>query len=179
MPTRSYFFWTIRPKRSKTLKKFPLVSVGFLQYILDDDGSIEHILESRGRSFINVRIVAKLIHYILAFAGSVVEAEVGLFFGTRLRPESPQELVSLLLDWAVVDGLEEATHWLPARRHCAVHIVSPLHVLHFVRVVHLHMPELPMDWLYFLNLPHICDYITEIIPMLMGSGTSRMGLFSP
>lgn len=53
--------------------------LGFLQYILDDDGSIEHILESRGGSFINVRIVAKLPHYILAFAGSVMEAEVGLF----------------------------------------------------------------------------------------------------
>ena len=72
--------------------------MGFLQYILDDDGSIEHILESRGGSFINVRIVAKLPHYILAFAGSVMEAEVGLFFGTRLRLESPQELVPLLLD---------------------------------------------------------------------------------
>lgn len=75
-----------------------------------------------------------------------------------------------------MEGFQKTAGRFPARADGAVHILPPLHVFGPVRVIHLDVSELSVERLYLLYFTNVANYIIAKVPMLAGSGTSRMGL---
>lgn len=75
-----------------------------------------------------------------------------------------------------MEELQKTAGGFPAGADGDVHIFSPLDVFMFVWVVHLHVPELSVEGLYFLYFTDVSNYIIAKVLILTGSGTSRMGL---
>ena len=56
-----------------------------------------------------------------------------------------------------MEGLQKTASGFPARADGVVHIFPSLHVLLPVWVVHLHVPELSVEWLYLLYFADVAN----------------------